>query len=33
VAQQLRDQGFSQAYALIGGFDAWQKAGSPVEPK
>jgi rhodanese-related sulfurtransferase len=33
VAQQLRDQGFSEAYAVTGGFDAWQAIGGPVEPK
>jgi rhodanese-related sulfurtransferase len=33
VAQQLRDQGFTEAYALEGGFDAWQAEGGPVEPK
>jgi rhodanese-related sulfurtransferase len=33
VALQLREQGFENAYALEGGFDAWQAAGSPVEPK
>jgi rhodanese-related sulfurtransferase len=25
--------GFTEAYALLGGFDAWQSVGSPVEPK
>jgi rhodanese-related sulfurtransferase len=33
VAQKLRDQDFDEAYALQGGFDAWQAAGGPVEPK
>jgi rhodanese-related sulfurtransferase len=33
VAQQLRDQGFAEAYALRGGYDAWQAVGGPVEPK
>jgi rhodanese-related sulfurtransferase len=33
VAQKLRDQGFTQAYALRGGFDAWQAAAGPVEAK
>jgi rhodanese-related sulfurtransferase len=33
VAQQLREQGFRQAFALKGGFDAWKAAGGPVEPK
>jgi rhodanese-related sulfurtransferase len=29
----LRENGFGQAKALIGGFDAWEKANYPVEPK
>jgi rhodanese-related sulfurtransferase len=33
VAQQLRDQGFSEAYALRGGFEAWHAISGPVEPK
>jgi rhodanese-related sulfurtransferase len=33
VAQVLRDHGFKKAYALAGGFDAWQQAGGAVEPK
>jgi rhodanese-related sulfurtransferase len=33
VALQLRDRGFTEAYALLDGFDAWQTAGFPVEPK
>jgi rhodanese-related sulfurtransferase len=33
VALQLREQGFTEAYALLGGFDAWRSAGYPVEPK
>ena len=33
MAQELRDQGFTEVYALQGGFDAWKKAGGPVEPK
>jgi rhodanese-related sulfurtransferase len=33
VAQELRDQGFAQAYALQGGFGAWKELGGPVEPK
>jgi rhodanese-related sulfurtransferase len=32
VALQLRERGFTEAYALFGGFDAWQSAGFPVEP-
>jgi rhodanese-related sulfurtransferase len=33
VALQLRERGFTEAYALVDGFDAWQTAGFPVEPK
>jgi rhodanese-related sulfurtransferase len=33
VAQQLRDEGFTRAFALRGGFDAWQAAGGAVEAK
>jgi len=33
VAQVLCDHGFKKAYALAGGFDAWQKVGGAVEPK
>jgi rhodanese-related sulfurtransferase len=33
VAQEFRDQGFTEAYALQGGLDAWQKAGGAVESK
>jgi rhodanese-related sulfurtransferase len=33
VALQLRERGFKEAYALLDGFDAWQTAGFPVEPK
>jgi hypothetical protein len=32
-AQQLRDAGFSNVYALRGGFDAWLQEGGPVEAK
>ncbi len=32
MALQLRRNGFQEAYALQGGFDAWQKAGLPLEP-
>jgi rhodanese-related sulfurtransferase len=31
VAQRLREQGFEQAYALVGGFDAWLEAQGPTE--
>jgi len=33
VAQQHRDQGFNEAYALQGGFDHWRAIGGQVEPK
>jgi rhodanese-related sulfurtransferase len=33
VAQQLRDQGFTEAYALRGGFSAWEAVGGPVALK
>jgi rhodanese-related sulfurtransferase len=33
VAQELRDAGFRNAWALEGGFDAWADAGLPVEAK
>jgi len=29
----LLDHGFKNVYALKGGFDAWYKAGYPLEPK
>jgi rhodanese-related sulfurtransferase len=29
----LRENGFKNAKALLGGFEAWEKAGYPVEPK
>jgi len=29
----LRQNGFRKARALLGGFDAWEKADYPVEPK
>jgi rhodanese-related sulfurtransferase len=32
LAQKLQDRGY-QAYALKGGFQAWQNAGLPVESK
>jgi rhodanese-related sulfurtransferase len=31
VALQLRRLGFSRAFALTGGFDAWKSAGLPLE--
>jgi rhodanese-related sulfurtransferase len=29
----LQENGFGKSKALLGGFDAWEKAGYPVEPK
>jgi rhodanese-related sulfurtransferase len=33
VVLQLRERGFTEAYALLNGFGAWQSAGLPAEPK
>jgi len=33
LAQQLQQRGYDQVWALIGGFDAWQKGGLPTERK
>ena len=33
LAQELRQQGFRDAWALVGGYDAWLQAGLPVESK
>jgi rhodanese-related sulfurtransferase len=33
VVQELWREGFSQAYALQGGFEAWQRAAGPIEPR
>jgi L-methionine (R)-S-oxide reductase len=33
VAQRVIEQGIKNAHPLYGGFDAWEKAGLPVEPK
>jgi rhodanese-related sulfurtransferase len=33
VAQELLEKGWKSVHPLYGGFDAWQKAGLPVEPK
>jgi rhodanese-related sulfurtransferase len=33
VAQELADRGFRDVHALHGGFDAWVRAGQPVEPR
>ena len=33
VAMQLSDAGFTDVHVLHGGFEAWQKAQGPMEPK
>ena len=33
MAQYLLDAGWTDARALLGGLDAWRKAGYPLEPK
>jgi rhodanese-related sulfurtransferase len=33
VARQLIAKGFTKVYALKGGWNAWEKAGYPTEPK
>ena len=33
MAQQLLDAGWADARALLGGLDAWRKAGYPLKPK
>jgi len=33
VAQELKRAGWKQARALIGGWEAWQAAGLPIEEK
>jgi rhodanese-related sulfurtransferase len=33
LAQKLRDLGYENAWALEGGFQAWQNAGLPVQSK
>jgi len=33
LAQRLLDHGFKNVHPLYGGFDAWQEAGYPIEPK
>jgi rhodanese-related sulfurtransferase len=32
VVRELRKAGWKNARALVGGWDAWQAAGLPVEP-
>ena len=33
MAQELKEAGYDDAHALLGGFDAWIKAGGAVEEK
>jgi 3-mercaptopyruvate sulfurtransferase SseA len=33
VARELQKAGWSKARALIGGWEAWQSAGMPIEAK
>jgi NhaP-type Na+/H+ or K+/H+ antiporter len=33
AARELRSAGWERARALVGGFDAWQRAGLPTEPR
>jgi rhodanese-related sulfurtransferase len=33
VALQLLGKGYKNVHPLYGGFDAWQEAGLPVDPK
>jgi 3-mercaptopyruvate sulfurtransferase SseA len=33
VVQELKRAGWTRARALVGGWDAWQAAGLPVEEK
>jgi rhodanese-related sulfurtransferase len=33
VASRFVQNGFARAYALEGGWNAWQKAGHPIEAK
>jgi rhodanese-related sulfurtransferase len=33
VARALEASGFKDVHALHGGFDAWTRAGQPVEPR
>jgi rhodanese-related sulfurtransferase len=33
VARELEQRGFADVHALHGGFDAWVRAGEPVEPR
>jgi rhodanese-related sulfurtransferase len=33
VALELTERGFRDVHALHGGFEAWVRAGQPVEPR
>jgi len=33
VAQELAENGFKNVHPLHGGFDEWEKAGLPLDPK
>ena len=33
MAQELANRGWTDVHALLGGFDAWQRAHYPVVPK
>jgi rhodanese-related sulfurtransferase len=33
VARKLIEKGFTKVYALKGGWNAWEKAGYPTDPK
>jgi rhodanese-related sulfurtransferase len=33
LAQELRTAGYTDVFALAGGFDAWKRAGGEVEPR
>jgi len=33
VAQELSQRGYKNVHPLFGGFEAWKKAGLPLEPK
>jgi rhodanese-related sulfurtransferase len=33
VVQEMRREGFGQAYALQGGYETWLRAAGPIEPR
>jgi rhodanese-related sulfurtransferase len=33
VAQDLAEHGYKNVHPLFGGFEAWEKAGLPLDPK